>query len=97
MAKLKTGRHTSALKALRQSKRREERNQAVRSKIRTIVKKVEAAVAKKDTGVAQSLLKVAYSEWDKAAKKNVIHMNAASNQKERLARLVNSLSAQAQK
>ncbi len=93
MAKLKTGRHTLALKQNRKSKRAELRNLSVRSKIHTLVKKVETAVSKKDKKLAQELLRTAFSEWDKAAKRNIIHANAASNQKARLSRLVNSLPA----
>ncbi|MCX5781129.1 MAG: 30S ribosomal protein S20 [Elusimicrobia bacterium] len=93
MAKLKTGRHTSAIKQNRKSKRAELRNQSVKSKIKNLVKKVEEAVSKKDKKLAQELLNTAFSEWDKAAKRNLIHSNAASNQKARLSRLVSSLSA----
>jgi small subunit ribosomal protein S20 len=91
MAKLKTGRHTSALKANRQASVNAARNTAQRSKMRTIVKKLEAAVAKKDAATAKDLLKVAFSEWDKASKKNVIHDNSAANQKARLSKLVASI------
>ena len=53
MAKLKTGRHTSALKENRKSIKRTQRNKAVKSKIKNIVAKLEAAVAGKDkTGSA---------------------------------------------
>jgi len=93
MAKLKTGRHTSAIKQNRKAKKNEARNSTVRSKIKTLVKKVEAAVSKKDKNLAQELLKTAFSQWDKAAKRNIIHKNAASNQKARLSRLVQSISA----
>lgn len=93
MAKLKTGRHTSAIKQNRKANKNELRNMSVRSKIKTLVKKVETAVANKDKKLAQDLLKTAFSEWDKAAKRNVVHFNAASNQKARLSRLVNSLPA----
>jgi small subunit ribosomal protein S20 len=91
MAKLKTGRHTSALKENRKSVRRAERNQSVKSKIRTLVKKVEGAVAKKDATLANELLRSAFSAWDKAVKSNVIHANAASNQKARLSKMVASI------
>lgn len=93
MAKLKTGRHTSALKELRKSIRRQERNKSMSSKIKTLVKKVEDAVSKKDVTLAKSLLNSAFSEWDKAARKNVIHDNAAANQKARLSKMVGSLPA----
>ncbi len=91
MAKLKTGRHTSAIKQNRKAKKNEARNATVHSKIKTIVKKVEAAVSKKDKKTAEELLKTAFSEWDKAAKRNIIHKNAASNQKARLSLLVSRI------
>jgi small subunit ribosomal protein S20 len=91
MAKLKTGRHTSALKENRKAVKRAERNRAVRSKIKNIVRKVEAAAAAKDKTAAADLLKSAFSLWDRASKTHVIHDNAAANQKARLAKLVKSI------
>ena len=93
MAKLKTGRHTSALKASRQAVRHAEHNLQVRSKIRTLARKVEAAVAAKDAKSAKALLNEAFSAWDKAAKTGVIHSRAASRKKSRLAGRVGRLSA----
>ena len=91
MAKLKTGRHTSALKANRQSVRHAEQNLQIRSKIRTIARKVEAAVASKDAKTAKVLLGEAFSAWDKAAKTGVVHWRAASRKKSRLSERVDSL------
>jgi small subunit ribosomal protein S20 len=88
MAKLKTGRHTSALKESRKAEKRTKRNVAIKSKIKTAIKRVETAVKNKDTKVATEQLAIAFSEWDKAAKKNVVHFKAASNQKARLSKLV---------
>ncbi|MBI3291437.1 MAG: 30S ribosomal protein S20 [Elusimicrobia bacterium] len=85
MAKLKTGRHTSALKALRQAYRRSQRNQQVRSLIRTVAKKLEIAIAKKDLATAKGLLNETFTAWDKAAKRGVIHWKAAARKKARLA------------
>ncbi len=93
MAKLKTGRHTSALKAHRQSDTHAEHNLTVRSKIRTIARKVEAAVAGKDAKAAKTLLNEAFAEWDKAAKTGIIHWRAASRKKSRLAQRVDGLAA----
>lgn len=92
MAKLKTGRHTSALKEARKAVKRTERNSAIKSKIRTSVKRVEEAVVNKDAKLAQERLNIAFSEWDKAAKSNVIHYKAASNKKAKLAKKVASIS-----
>lgn len=91
MAKLKTGRHTSAQKELRKAKVRTLHNASIKSRIRTLSKKVEAAVKSKDAILANSLLKSAFSQWDKAAKTNAIHANAAANQKARLAKMVSAL------
>ena len=68
MAKLKTGRHTSALKEARKAKKRTVRNTATKSKIRTAIKRVETAVKNNDVKVALEQLAVAFSQWDKAAK-----------------------------
>jgi small subunit ribosomal protein S20 len=91
MAKLKTGRHTSGLKAHRQSETHAEANLEVRSRIRTIARKVEAAVASKDAKAARSYLNEAFSLWDKAAKHGVVHWRAASRKKSRLAERVGKL------
>ena len=93
MAKLKTGRHTSALKAHSQSARHAEHNLQIRSKIRTLARRVEAAVASKDVKSAKSLLNEAFSAWDKAAKTGIIHWRAASRKKSRLAGRVDGLAA----
>src|ERR1700687_4385305 len=93
MAKLKTGRHTSALKAHRQSETHAEHNLQIRSKIRTIARKVESAVAAKDAKTAKTLLNEAFAAWDRAAKAGIIHWRAASRKKSRLARRVDGLAA----
>lgn len=97
MAKLKTGRHTSALKENRKANRRAVRNQAVRSKLSTLIKRVEALCAKKDAAAVKDVLNKVFSELDKAAKRDIIHSNKASNLKARLSKLVSGISAQAKK
>ena len=82
--------HKSAEKALRQSITRNLRNKAVKSKVRTIIKKVETA---RDKTQAKDLLKQTFSLLDKAVKRNVIHFNQASRTKSRLTKLVNQLGA----
>jgi small subunit ribosomal protein S20 len=91
MAKLKTGRHTSALKAHRQSDTHAEHNLQVRSKIRTLARKVESAVASKDAKAATTYLNEAFAAWDKAAKTGIVHWRAASRKKSRLAKHVSGL------
>ena len=91
MPKLKTGRHTSALKAHRQAARHAESNLQARSRIRTVARKVEAAVAGKDGQAAQAYLKEAFGLWDKAAKSGLVHWRAAARKKSRLSARVSRL------
>ena len=91
MAKLKTGRHTSALKAHRQSERHAAHNLQIRSTIRTLARKVESAVAAKDAKTAKALLNEAFAAWDRAAKTGIVHWRAAARKKSRLATGVDRL------
>ena len=68
-----------------------ERNKAIKSKVKTFVKKVDAAIASGDKAAAQAALLAATSEIDKAAKKGVMHKNAASRKVSRMAQAVNKM------
>ena len=72
-------------------KRNAERNQAIRSRVKTFVKKVLAAVEAKNVDEAKTALQVAYKELDKAVTKGVLKKNTVSRKKARLALKVNSL------
>ncbi|MFH1259056.1 MAG: 30S ribosomal protein S20 [Elusimicrobiota bacterium] len=93
MAKLKTGRHTSTIREDRRSKRRLSHNLIIHGKIKTLAKKVEQAIAKKDAETALKYLKVVMSEWDKAAIKNIIPKQRASRKISRLSRRISRLSS----
>lgn len=88
MAKLKTGRHTSALKEARKSKKRQQKNISVKSKIKTVIKKVIAACESKNFEAAKSALNEAFSVIDKAAKKKIIHKNTAARRKAKISKKV---------
>jgi small subunit ribosomal protein S20 len=85
--------HASALKAMRQGVKRNERNRANLSQLKTQVKKLRAAIAKGDASEAKKTLGETVSEIDKAAKKGIVHYNAASRYKSRLTRHVNAMAA----
>ena len=76
----------SAKKRILVAATRADRNKAIKSKIKTYTKKVEAAVA---AGAAE--LKVASTEIAKACSKGVYHKNNAARKVSRLATLVNSM------
>ena len=67
------------------------RNKAIRSKVKTAIKKVNAAVAAGDKAAAQAALLAATTEIDKATTKGVYHTNNASRKVSRLAKAVNSI------
>lgn len=79
--------HKSVIKRERQSKKRNIRNTAAKSRMKTLIKNVHAATAIKE-GVEISLAE-AISAIDKAANKGIIHKNAANRKKSRLCLSVN--------
>ena len=67
------------------------RNKMIKSKVKTVIKKVEAAIAAGDKEAAQANLLVAISEIDKAASKGVYHKNNAARKVSRLTAAVNKM------
>ncbi|MBC7319609.1 30S ribosomal protein S20 [bacterium] len=84
----------SAKKQLRSSRRKAERNKAVKSRIKTEVKKFLAYIEAKDINAAKSQISLVCSLLDKAAKKNIIHDNTASRKKSRLMKRLSLLESQ---
>ncbi|MDE3057800.1 MAG: 30S ribosomal protein S20 [Bacteroidota bacterium] len=82
--------HKSARKRIRSTARRERRNDARESAMKTLLKKVRV---EKDKAKAEAALKEAVSLLDKLAQKRSIHPNKAANQKSKLTKLVNNLKA----
>ena len=76
----------SAKKRIRTSERDRQQNQAVRSKVRTYIENVLAAVDAKDEAKVKELAPAALSEIDKAASNRVLHPNNAARKKSRLQR-----------
>ena len=81
----------SAIKRMRTSREQNARNRARKSTLKTVEKKFRAAVAAGDAANAALLMRECVSEFDKAAKKGVIHANKASNKKSQLSKLMNTL------
>jgi small subunit ribosomal protein S20 len=90
--------HTiSALRQHKQSEIRRQRNHAVKSELRTQMKKVLGAVDKKDAALSKTALSEAYALLDRAVGKGVIHKNNADRHKARLAARVNAVAPPAAK
>lgn len=81
--------HTkSAKKRHRQSLERRDKNRAVRSSLKTQIKKVREAVKAGDLAKADAESRLAAKKLDVAAAKGVLHKNAASRTKSRVSQFV---------
>lgn len=67
------------------------RNKAVKSSLRTAVKKVHAALEANDATLAREAAYEASKQLDRAAAKGVIHKNQAANRKSGLMKAVNKI------
>ena len=80
----------SAKKRILVNETKATRNKAIRFKVKTAIKKVEAAVAAGDKAAAQAALVAATTEIDKACTKGVYHKNNAARKKSALACKLNA-------
>ena len=81
----------SAKKRILVTQTKTERNKAIKSGVKTAIKKVTAAIEAGDKAAAQAALLAATSEIDTAASKGVYHKNNASRKVSRLATAVNKM------
>lgn len=86
--------HKSAEKRMRQNERRKLINRSNRTRLRTEIKKLRAALAGDDQNALQTALSQTISTIDKSVQKGVLHKNAAARYKSRLTARVNQLGAQ---
>lgn len=78
----------SAIKAARKSQRFAVRNKAVKTRLKTLAKKLQKAAAEGKAEVTKAVAIQFISALDKAAKSNVIHRNAAARQKAHCSKFV---------
>ena len=81
----------SAEKAARQAEKHRARNVALRSRMRTAVRNVTAAVAGGDKAAAQSTYTLAVPVIDSLVSKQIIHRNKAARHKSRLAARIRAM------
>ncbi|HEX6447561.1 MAG TPA: 30S ribosomal protein S20 [Streptosporangiales bacterium] len=81
----------SQIKRNKQNEAARQRNKAVRSSLKTSVRKFREAAAAGDAEQAAVLLAAANRKLDQAATKGVIHKNAAANRKSALAKRANAV------
>ena len=83
----------SARKRIRQNTVRTARNTARKSRMRTFVKKVEAAISSGDREAANVALREAQPEMQRAAGKGVIHRNTVARKLSRLGAAIKQITA----
>jgi len=75
----------SQLKRIKTNEKARQRNKAVKSSLKTAIRKFRAAAAAGDTEKTAAALRDASRALDKATSKGVIHKNAAANKKSAMA------------
>ncbi len=81
----------SQIKRNKQNEKAHERNKAVKSELKTAIRRTREAVAAGDKAKASEALQTATKKLDKAVSKGVIHKNQAANRKSAIATQVASL------
>jgi len=81
----------SQIKRIRTNEKARQRNKAVKSELKTYMRKVREAVAGQDKPAAVAALAAASRKLDKAVSKGVIHANQAANKKSALSQAVNAM------
>ncbi len=81
----------SQIKRNRQNEAAHERNKAVKSAVKSAIRKFREAAAAGDVEKAQDLATLANKKLDKAASKGVIHKNQAANKKSAISKQAASL------
>lgn len=84
----------SAFKSVRKDKKRHLRNISIKSKLKTMAKKLDSLVEEKKIEEAKNFFRELVKNFDKAVSKEVLHKNTASRKKSRLAKRLNKLSGQ---
>ena len=78
----------SQIKRNKTNEKRRLRNKAVKSELKTYVRRTREAIAAGDRDKANEALQAACRKLDKAVSKGVIHHNQAANRKSKLAKAV---------
>ena len=83
----------SAEKAARQAEKHRARNVALRSRMRSAVRKVNDAITKGDAEEARAVYRAAMPMIDTLVNKRIVHRNKADRHKSRLAARIRAMAA----
>lgn len=85
----------SAKKRVLVNTKKAEQNKAIRSAVRTEIKKIDALIKANNYEEAKAALANAFSVIDSACSKNILHANNAANKKAKLAKKIDAIAAAA--
>ncbi|BFH61392.1 MULTISPECIES: 30S ribosomal protein S20 [Paenibacillus] len=85
----------SAVKRVKTNDKRRALNASQKSALRTAIKAADTALVNTEVEAAKAAVQAASRKLDKAVSKGLVHKNAASRKKSRLAKKLNALNAQA--
>ena len=83
----------SQIKRIRTNAKAQERNKAVRTELKTYIKRFRDAAQSGDADAAQEAYRLAARKLDKAASKGVIHANNAAHRKSKMASKLGALTS----
>ncbi|WP_163510017.1 30S ribosomal protein S20 [Fodinicola acaciae] len=81
----------SQIKRIKTNEKAHQRNKAVKSSLKTAIRRFREAAATGDKEAATAQLRIASRALDKAASKGVIHQNQAANKKSAMAQAADKL------
>ncbi|WP_236793633.1 30S ribosomal protein S20 [Amycolatopsis sp. GM8] len=81
----------SQIKRIKTNEKARQRNQSIKSSVKTAIRKFREAAEAGDKDQAIELQRAAAKKLDKAASKGVIHANQAANKKSAMAKRANEL------
>lgn len=90
-AKAAKKKNLSAIKRARQAQKRNLRNASIRSKIKTVSKRIEEAITEKNQENVKKFLREIIRAVNSAVSKGVLHKNTASRKISRLSKLANTV------
>jgi len=90
-AKAAKKKNLSAIKRARQAEKRNLRNASIRSKIKTVSKRIEEAITEKNQENVKKFLREIIRTVNSAVSKGVLHKNTASRKISRLSKLANTV------
>ena len=90
-AKAAKKKNLSVIKRARQAEKRKLRNASIRSKIKTVSKRIEEAITEKNQENVKKFLREVIRTVNSAVSKGVLHKNTASRKISRLSKLANTV------